>query len=291
MGASLEGSEPVRGATWDDVDRVIDLLVRRDRAASQVAGRRAEFVRADWELPTFQVGADNWLCGANGYAAVAPTGALTLVADDDATADALLRRAVARASERGLSKLELRPLPGNDVHARLLERHRFALQTDVLAMQRAISTREQGPDWPLGIEVRTFAPGDAAAVHALLDDAYRGWDGNYVPLAHDDWLRAMTGDIEFDPTTWWLAERDGVLVGCALWWQSGWLKDVVVRESERGRGLGTALIRQGLAEFARRGVRRAGLKVDAANPTGAARLYERLGFTTDRREQIWALSL
>src|SRR5262249_173047 len=70
-----------------------------------------------------------------------------------------------------------------------------------------------------------------------------------------------------------------------------WLKDIVVREGERGRGLGAALIRQGFVEFARRDVRRVGLKVDARNPTGAPRLYERLGFTTEGREQIWALSL
>jgi mycothiol synthase len=69
------------------------------------------------------------------------------------------------------------------------------------------------------------------------------------------------------------------------------LKDIVVRERERGHGLGSALIRQGFAEFARRGVRRVGLKVDARNPTGAPRLYERLGFNTEGRERIWALSL
>jgi ribosomal protein S18 acetylase RimI-like enzyme len=101
----------------------------------------------------------------------------------------------------------------------------------------------------------------------------------------------MTGEIEFDPTTWWLAERDGALAGCALWWSKGWLKDIVVREDERGHGLATALIRHGLPEFARRGVQRAGLKVDAANLTGAPRLYKRLGFVTERRERIWALSL
>jgi ribosomal protein S18 acetylase RimI-like enzyme len=173
----------------------------------------------------------------------------------------------------------------------LLDRHQFMLQTDVLAMFRAISSGEQEPEWPRGIAVRTFETGDASAVHALLDDAYRGWDGTYVPLAHDDWVKAMTGDIEFDPTTWWLAERDGALAGCALWWSKGWLKDIVVREGERGYGLATALIRHGLAGFARRGVQRAGLKVDAANPTGARRLYERLGFVTERRERIWALSL
>ena len=43
------------------------------------------------------------------------------------------------------------------------------------------------------------------------------------------------------------------LVGCALHWKTGWLKDLAVRASERGHGLGAALVQQGLAEFARRG--------------------------------------
>jgi hypothetical protein len=68
----------------------------------------------------------------------------------------------------------------------------------------------------------------ASALHRLLDDAYRGWGRNYVPMAHDDWVRWMTGDVEFDPAVWWLAERDGVLAGCALHWSSGWLKDLAV---------------------------------------------------------------
>jgi ribosomal protein S18 acetylase RimI-like enzyme len=139
--------------------------------------------------------------------------------------------------------------------------------------------------------VRTFTPGDSAAVHALLDDAYSAWDRRYVPLAHDDWVRAMTGDVEFDPAVWWLAERAGALAGCALWWSSGWLKDIAVSEGERGRGLGNSLLQLGLAEFARRGLHRVGLKVDAANPTGALALYERNGFVVERRDQIWALSL
>ena len=291
MGAFLERSEPVRGATWDDFDGVVELLMRQNRAASGVAAVREEFVRADWELPSFELGRDNWLCGSAAYAAVSPGGELTLAAPDGTTADVLLERAIARGRERGLRKLELRPLAGDEVHSALLDRHGFLLQTDVLAMGRALSASEQQPEWPAGIDMRTFDPGDALAVHALLDQAYGGWDSTYVPLTHGDWLRAMTGDVEFDPSVWWFAERDGALVGSALWWSSGWLKDVVVRKSERAQGLGTALLRQGFAEFARRGVRRVGLKVDSANPTGAPRLYERLGFIVERREQIWALSL
>jgi ribosomal protein S18 acetylase RimI-like enzyme len=169
--------------------------------------------------------------------------------------------------------------------------HPFELQTDVLTMWRGFAGAQLEPSWPAGISARTFEPADAFPVHALLDEAYGGWDTHYVPLPHADWVPLMTGDIEFDPTVWWLAERDGELSGCALWWSSGWLKDIVVREPDRGRGLGSALVRRGFAEFARRGKQRVGLKVDAANPTGARELYERLGFVIERREQIWALSL
>ncbi len=291
MGASVEGSATVRGATWDDFDAVARLLARQSRAGGGGPMERAEFVRAEWELPSFEVGRDNWCAGEAGYAAVTPAGGLVLAAADEATADALLARAVERARESGRASLQLTVLRGNEQHAALVRRHPFELQTDTLTMWRGLRGAEPDPEWPAGIAVRTFEPGDAEAVHALLDEAYRGWDRNYVPLAHDDWVPLMTGDIEFDPTVWWLAERDGELSGCALYWSGGWLKDLVVRESERGRGLGAALVRQGLAEFARRGVQRVGLKVDAVNPTGAVRLYERLGFVTERREQLWALSL
>ncbi len=151
-------------------------------------------------------------------------------------------------------------------------------------MWRPLAGEEQEPAWPAGISVRTFGADDGEPVHALLDEAYVAWDSRHAPRAHDDWLRFMTGDAEFDPTVWWLAVRDGELAGCALFWSSGWLKDLAVRASERGRGLGAALVRQGFAEFARRGVERVGLKVNADNPTGAVELYERLGFVTERRE-------
>lgn len=291
MGASLERSEPVRGATWDDFDAVVGLLAQQSRTPTGIAGVRAAFVRTAWELPSFEVGRDNWLAGSEGYAAVSPKGSLVLTAPDEATAAQLLVRAVTRARERGLAKLELTPLAGDACHAALLRDHTFRLEVDVLAMWRPLQRAGEEPVWPEGIEARTFVAADAPAVHALLDEAYGAWDTAYVALAHDDWERSMTGDVEFDATTWWLAERRGALAGCALWWSSGWLKDIVVRESERGRGLGGALLTQGFAEFARRGKRRVGLKVDAANPTGAIGLYERNGFRIERKEQIWALSL
>ena len=39
--------------------------------------------------------------------------------------------------------------------------------------------------------------------------------------------------------------------------------------------------------YASRNVKSVGLKVDSTNPTGAPRLYERLGFVIDQRLGIW----
>ncbi len=254
-------------------------------------GVHRDHLRSDWSRPGFELVGDAWVVETDGrlagYAAVLAGERLVHAAADRRAADALLALAAARARELGFHALRVTAVEESD----LVRRNPFVLESETLAMWRPLDGPLPPPAWPSGIAVRTFEPADAEAVQAMLDEAYRAWDSRYVPLAHGDWLRCMTGDIDYDPTVWWLAERDGHLVGCALHWRTGWLKDLAVRESERGRGLGAALVQQGLAEFARRGVDRVGLKVDAANPTGAVRLYERLGFVLERREATWALTL
>jgi ribosomal protein S18 acetylase RimI-like enzyme len=149
--------------------------------------------------------------------------------------------------------------------------------------------------WPADVSVRGYKDSDGERVHALLEECYAGWDTTYVAVPHDEWVALMVDDAEFDPELWLLAERHGELVGCALNWrehqQNGWVKDIVVAESERGRGLGKALLHHALRVYAARGVERVGLKVDSSNPTGALRLYARVGFVTDRRYGIWTRTL
>jgi ribosomal protein S18 acetylase RimI-like enzyme len=135
------------------------------------------------------------------------------------------------------------------------------------------------------VTVRTYEHGDAVAVKALLDEAYSGWDDRYAVRTQDEWERWMTEHDEFDPELWFLVERDGELVACALHWKEhagrGWVKDLVVRRSDRGRGLAKALLHRGFRAYAERGVERVGLKVESRNPTGALELYASVGFVVD----------
>ena len=285
----------VRPAGWDDLEAAADLLGAQNRAAVGVAGVRTEHLRSEWSTPGFALGEDNFVTEVNGqvvgYAALSARGELSLATRDDGLVDELLDRIGARARDRGDGAVTVTVLAAGSPLARLVERHPFELEHETLLMWRSLAAPVAGVPTPEGVAIRTFRADDAGAVHGLLDEAYGAWDPLYVPATHDDWVSWMTGDPEFEADVWWLAERDGVLVGCALHWSSGWLKDVAVRGSERGRGLGAALVTIGLREFARRGARRVGLKVDAGNPTGAIGLYERLGFVTDRREAVWSWSL
>ena len=62
---------------------------------------------------------------------------------------------------------------------------------------------------------------------------------------------------------------------------------LTVRPPWRGRGLGTALLRQSFRAFAERGARRVGPSVDAENTTGAVDLYERAGMRAVRRSDVF----
>jgi len=224
MGARLQRSEPVRSASWDDFDAVAQALARQCRAGGGGPMERPEFVRAEWQLPSFEVGRDNWIADG-GYAAVTPAGGLVLTAREERTADGLLRLAVERARERGFASLQLNVLNEDEQHARLVRVNPFELQTDVLTMWRGIGGTQPEARWP-AVHLRANVRAGRRFTGACSTRRGVSWLGlpHYVPLSHADWVPLMTGDIEFDPTVWWLAESDGELVGCALWWVE-WLAE------------------------------------------------------------------
>jgi ribosomal protein S18 acetylase RimI-like enzyme len=157
---------------------------------------------------------------------------------------------------------------------------------EVWLMGVDLAGKEDAPVWPYHVSVRTFRPDDAPAVKELLDTAYAAEPG-HNPLPFDDWKTFMLGDPSYDPSVWFLALAGEDIVGAALNWKEGYVKDLVVHPSWRGRGLGTALVLQTFAEFSARGIARVTLKTDSINPTQAWRLYERLGMRKERTYEVF----
>lgn len=162
----------------------------------------------------------------------------------------------------------------------------FGLEREVWQLRKDVRPPQPQARWPEGVAVRTYRDEDAAAVHALLERAFA--DSHESVLPFEPWLAWMTGDASFEPRSWWLAERDSGLVGVALCWREGWLKDLAVAPELRRHGLGGALLRHVFAAFHERGANEVGLKVDADNPTGAVRLYERAGMVVVQVHRLFA---
>src|SRR6476646_5522844 len=264
----------------------------RSRAVFGISEVLPDHVRKRWELPGFDRG---WVSVADGelvgHASLDATQDATVTTADGDVADALLARVLDRARERGFDHVAVTAVRADAPLWSLVERSGFELDREILRMWRPLDGELPVATWPDGVDVRTYTDADGLRVHALLDEAYAGWDRDYVAREHDAWLAFMTEHDEFDPSVWFLAERDGELVACALHWtvhqRRGGVKDIVVRESERGHGLGKALLHHAFRTYADQGATSVGLKVDSTNPTGAPQLYERVGFVTDQRYGIW----
>jgi mycothiol synthase len=132
--------------------------------------------------------------------------------------------------------------------------------------------------WPDGIEVRTFRAGeDDAAWLAVNARAFAHHPEQGRWTAAD--LSAREGEAWFDPAGFFLAVRDGRLVG--FHWTKiedgvGEVYVVGVDPDTAGGGLGRALTIHGLEHLASR-VEQVLLYVDEDNPR-ALGMYERLGF-------------
>jgi len=192
----------------------------------------------------------------------------------------LLRQGEERVRELGFPKV-LTWCLGPDIGARaLFERSGFH---EARRFYRMIVEHDGEPPaakWPEGFRVSTFEPGDARAFHGALDEAFAE-EWNFVSTPFEQWAASRIEVPEFDPTLWFIVREEdeiaAVLRGQPELAGAGWVGALGVRPQWRKRGLGLALLHHAFGEFYRRGQPRVGLGVDAQNPTGATRLYERAG--------------
>lgn len=158
------------------------------------------------------------------------------------------------------------------------------------------------PDAPLpeGLEVRPVRP----------EDHRRIWDAD-VDAFRDHWEASERSETDFaswfsrphlDTTLWQVAWDGGEVAGSVmtsvdpdenarLGVRRAWLDHISVRRPWRHRGLAAALIGATLDLLLERGLDEAGLGVDAENPSGALRLYERMGFEQVRTGIVYRKEL
>ncbi|WP_405664713.1 mycothiol synthase [Streptomyces sp. NBC_01166] len=139
------------------------------------------------------------------------------------------------------------------------------------------------PVLPPGVTVRTFVPGQDDAAWLAVNRAAFAHHPEQGSLTQRD-LDDRKAEPWFDPEGFFLAERDGEIIG--FHWTKVHAEDelgevyvVGILPDAQGGGLGKALTAIGLRHLASRGLPTAMLYVDADNPA-ALSVYERMGFAT-----------
>lgn len=192
----------------------------------------------------------------------------------------LLARGEERAQARELPKAHAWCLAPDEDAQRLFKGRGYGEARRYYRMLVDLDGPPPQAEWPEGLRVGTFEPDDARAFHTALNEAFAD-EWNWVAKPFERWLELRVQAPDFDPKLCFIV-REGdeiaaVLRGEPDRFAAGWIGAIGVRKPWRRRGLGLALLHHAFGEFYRRGQPRIALGVDAQNPTGATRLYERAG--------------
>ena len=298
----LDSSFKLRGAQWSDLNAVTQLIYDACAAdGDTVVAVTADELKHEWERPEFDLEQDAFLVEAaegqivgyeeffdeyehvklrtDGY--VHPDfrtrgigTALLRIIEQRARDELTLAESDVRVSLH--STIDNRDLASHELHRNegyqpLRYHWRMEIKLAVLPFE---------PKFPDGIELRPFIKGEHdIPVWQAQNEAFRDhWGSHDATL--EEWKRSRFDDPEFDSSLWPIAWDGEDVAGFSLnryRMGIGWIRTLGVRRSWRKRGLGEALLLHSFGEFYRRGTTTIGLGVDAQNPTGATRLYQKVG--------------
>jgi mycothiol synthase len=192
----------------------------------------------------------------------------------------LLANGEARVRDRALPLARTWCLAQDEVARKLFESLGYREVRRYYRMLIELDARPPAPEWPEGFRLSTFEEDDAPAFYAAVNEAFAD-EWSFLSMPYEQWVEHRVKAPDFDPTLWFIV-REGEEIAAFLRADperggAGWVGVVGVRKPWRKRGLGLALLLHTFDEFYRRGQPRIALGVDAQNPTGATRLYERAG--------------
>jgi len=130
---------------------------------------------------------------------------------------------------------------------------------------------------PVGLTLSEWGQADPSRFYAVYDAAFRerpafpGW-------SQSQWVEWISGDEDFRADWTLLASLGSSDVGFIAGDTTGWIAQLGVIPSARGRDIGAYLIEEAVRRMRSGGESRVTLNVNIDNPPAAA-LYRRLGFT------------
>lgn len=171
--------------------------------------------------------------------------------------------------------------------------HGFKAARYAYKMERDLTLPIPEEPLPAGLDLRVWTEAYDQTLMEAFNVAFHGQWG--VPQMDEVlWRQLFTGVPQFKGDSTYLAMDGESIAGFCINWidqtkneergvREGWIEAVGVIPEWRGKGLASALLSQSLRNFFAAGMERAALDVDTQNPTGALRLYEKLGFEAAKR--------
>ena len=300
----------VRAPGPDDVSAIAETLAAGDTYFNGSPDTDENDIKEDWGYEDFDPSTDSWMVVGRegrvaGYAAVFKKNPGETLEAYGGVHPEERGRGVGSTLVRLIEERAASYMSEMDVDEIVLQHHVIGVDKAGLALFTAMDYRVIRHMWrmaidlggdlhefpcPDGIKVRTFKKGEEQAVHALEEEGFQDhWQ--FSPQSYDVWLRRTLESDAFDPELWLLASDGDRLVGHSLshlHLGEGYVDSLSVLRDWRGKGLAAHLLSRSFELFKQRGLSTATLHVDALNPTGATRLYERVGMHVDRVYDLYA---
>lgn len=292
----------LRPARWSDVEAVARLIYETCEAdGDTTVAVTPDELKHEWQTPGFDLERDALLVETDdgriaGFEEFSNDHAHAILHTDGYVHPSFKERGIGTSLLRGIEKRARQEMALAEPQVRVSLRstidNRDADSHDLLKnegyqplryhwrMEIKLDGPPPEPNFPDGIELRPFIKGEHdVAVWQAQNEAWRDhWGSHDVTL--EEWKRSRFEDPEFDPTLWQIAWDGNEIAGFSLnryRMGIGWIRMLGVRRPWRKRGLGEAMLLHSFGEFYRRGTKTIGLGVDAQNPTGATRLYQKVG--------------
>jgi len=304
----------VRPARLEDVEAVCDLCNAWSISLRGVDTYDADELRLDWQSPGFNLETDTQLVHADGklvgYTSVWDTdephvrvfGLLRVHPDcrDAALEGALLewmetraRLAIERAPTDARVVLATTVWSEDDARADRLGQRGYNLVRHFVRLRIEQDALPPAAEIPEGMVIRPFErEADFRPMVVAVREAFRDHWGHVESDLEEElaqWRHWIDEDPSFDPSVWHLACAGDEIVGVSLGTTKrpespdlAYIHVLCVTRPWRGRGVARALLHHSFRVFHQRERSVVDLDADAANLTGAMRLYEGVGM-----KQIW----